>query len=126
MTELERQLTAALRKLSAQYETEQRRHTEQVEALQQRVEQQTAQSETLRRRIEQLSGQVTGLDADYKTIAATFVWRQVLLLLNVNYSCRFGRLLVRRRTVRWALLRVLKTQKTKRRERPLGDVHGVR
>ena len=25
-----------------------------------------------------------------------------------------------------ALLRVLKTQKTKRRERPLGDVHGVR
>ena len=37
MTELERKLTAALRKLSAQYETEQRRHTEQVEALQQRV-----------------------------------------------------------------------------------------
>ena len=56
----------------------------------------------------------------------TNVWRQVLLPLNVNYSCRFGRLLVRRRTVRWALLRVLKTQKTKRRERPLGDVHGVR
>ena len=71
MTELERQLTAALRKLSAQYETEQRRHTEQVEALQQRVEQQAAQSETLRRQIEQLSGHVTGLDANYKTIAAT-------------------------------------------------------
>ena len=71
MTELERQLTAALRKLSAQYETEQRRHTEQVEALQQRVEQQATQSETLRRQIEQLSGHVTGLDADYKTIAAT-------------------------------------------------------
>ena len=71
MTELERQLTAALRKLSAQYETEQRRHTEQVEALQRRVEQQAAQSETLRRQIEQLSGHVTGLDADYKTIAAT-------------------------------------------------------
>ena len=71
MTELERQLTAALRKLSAQYETEQRRHTEQVEALQQRVEQQAVQSETLRRQIEQLSGHVTGLDADYKTIAAT-------------------------------------------------------
>jgi phage shock protein A len=71
MTELERQLTAALRKLSAQYETEQRRHTEQVEALQLRVEQQAAQSETLRRQIEQLSGHVTGLDADYKTIAAT-------------------------------------------------------
>ena len=71
MTELERQLTAALRKLSAQCETEQRRHTEQVEALQQRVDQQAAQSETLRRQIEQLSGHVTGLDADYKTIAAT-------------------------------------------------------
>ena len=71
MTELERQLTAALRKLSVQYETEQRRHNEQVEALQLRVEQQAAQSETLRRQIEQLSGHVTGLDADYKTIAAT-------------------------------------------------------
>ena len=71
MTELERQLTAALRKLSAQYETQQRRHAEQVEALQLRVEQQAAQSETLRRRIEQLTGHVTGLDADYKTIAAT-------------------------------------------------------
>ena len=58
--------------------------------------------------------------------STTHVWRQVLLPLNVNYSCRFGRLLVQRRTVRWALLRVLKTQKTKRRERPLGDVHGVR
>ena len=53
-------------------------------------------------------------------------------LFGVKYFCRststilagFGRLLVRRRTVRWALLRVLKTQKTKRRERPLGDVHG--
>ena len=41
-------------------------------------------------------------------------------------SCRFARLLLRRRTVRWALLRVLKTQKTKRRERLLGNVHGVR
>ena len=71
MTELERQLTAALRKLSAQYETAQRRHNEQVGALQERVDQQTAQSETLRQRIEQLSEHVTGLDADYKTIAAT-------------------------------------------------------
>ena len=62
----------------------------------------------------------------WDALATHTVWRQVLLPLNVNYSCRFGRLLVRRRTVRWALLRVLKTQKTKRRERPLGDVHGVR
>ena len=37
MTELERQLMTVLRTLSAQYETEQRRHTEQVEALQRRV-----------------------------------------------------------------------------------------
>ena len=71
MTELERQLMTALRTLSAQYETEQQRHSGQVEALQQRVEQQAAQSETLRRRIEQLSGQVTCLDADYRTLAAT-------------------------------------------------------
>ncbi len=42
-------------------------------------------------------------------VPRTSVWRQVLLPLNVNYSCRFGRLLVRRRTVRWALLWVLKT-----------------
>ena len=60
-----------LRKLSAQFETEQRRHTEQVEALQQRVDQHTEQSETLRRQIVQLTGHVTGLNADYKTIAAT-------------------------------------------------------
>ena len=52
--------------------------------------------------------------ASLETLERRF--EQVLLPLNVNYSCRFGRLLVRRRTV----------QKTKRRERPLGDVHGVR
>ena len=58
MTELERQLTAALEKLSGQFETEQRRHSGQVEALRQRFERQTAENETLRRRIEQLSGQL--------------------------------------------------------------------
>ena len=45
MTELERQLTAALEKLSGQFETEQRRHSEQVEALQQRFERQTEQND---------------------------------------------------------------------------------
>ena len=55
MTELERQLTAALKRLSAQYETEQRRHSEQVEAL--------------RRRIERLDGQVTRLAEYYGTSA---------------------------------------------------------
>ena len=71
MTELERQLTAALRRLSAQYETEQQRHAEQVEALQQQAGQHAAQNEALQQRIEQLAKHVTGLDADYKTIAAT-------------------------------------------------------
>ena len=71
MTELERQLTAALETLSAQLGTEQRRHFEQVEASQQRVERQTAESETLRLRIEQLSGQLRCLAADFRTLAAT-------------------------------------------------------
>ncbi len=48
MTELERQLTAALEKLSGQFETEQRRRAGQVEALQQRVERQAAENRTLR------------------------------------------------------------------------------
>ena len=71
MTELERQLTAALETLSGQFETEQRRHSEQVEALQQRFEQQAAENRTLRQRIEQLSGQLRCLDADYRTLAET-------------------------------------------------------
>ena len=57
MTELEGQQTAALERLSAQFEMEQRRHGEQVEALQQRVE--------------RLTGQVTRLAQDYRTLAAT-------------------------------------------------------
>ena len=61
MTALERELTAALEKLSAQYETERRRHSEQVEALRMRVERQAAESETLRLEIEQLDGQMTRL-----------------------------------------------------------------
>ena len=50
MTELERQLTAALEKSSGQFETEQRRHSGQVEALQQRFEQQAEENRTLRQR----------------------------------------------------------------------------
>ena len=57
MTALEEQLTNALERLSAQYEMEQRRHAEQVEALQ--------------RQVERLDEQVTRLAADYGTIAAT-------------------------------------------------------
>ena len=76
MTELERQLTEALKRLSAQYETEQRRHSEQVEALRQRVEalqgrveRQSAENATLRRQIERLDVQVTRLAECYGTSA---------------------------------------------------------
>ena len=92
MSELERQLTEALKRLSAQYETEQRRHSGQVEALRQRVEalrgrverqseenealrqhveRQSEESETLRLRIKWLDGQVERLAESYGTLAAT-------------------------------------------------------
>ena len=61
MTELEGQLTEALKRLSVQSETERRRQSEQVEALRRQVEQQTEENATLRRRIERLDAQVTGL-----------------------------------------------------------------
>ena len=77
MTELERQLTTALRRLSAQSRTEQRqhaeeqqRHCEQVEALRRQVEQQAADSAILRRQFERLDGQMTHLAQDYETLAA--------------------------------------------------------
>ena len=57
MTALERQLTKALRALSAQYEQAQQQHAAQVEALE--------------RQVAQLSGQVTHLARDYRTLAET-------------------------------------------------------
>ena len=57
MTELERQLMAALKRLSAQSEMEQRWQSEQVEAL--------------RRRVERLSVQVTRLTEYYRKLGAT-------------------------------------------------------
>ena len=69
MTELERQLTEALKRLSAQSETERRRQSEQVEALRQRVEQLSAENEALQRQIEQLDAQVTRLAEYYGTSA---------------------------------------------------------
>ena len=54
MTDLERKLTAALERLSVQYETEQRRQSEHVEALRQQVE-------ALQRQVERLSARVTDL-----------------------------------------------------------------
>ena len=78
MTELERQLMTALRTLSAQSGTERRqhadeqqRHSEQVEALRQRIEQQAAERATLRRQFERLDAQMTRLAQDYRTLAAT-------------------------------------------------------
>ena len=56
MTELERQLTVGLKRLSAQYETEQLRQSEQVEALQ--------------RQVERLEGRMTRLADYYRTLAA--------------------------------------------------------
>ena len=92
MTELERQLTEALKRLSAQSETERRRQSGQVEslrrhvealrgrverqsaeneALRQHVERQTGENEALQMRIERLDGQVTRLAECYGTLAAT-------------------------------------------------------
>ena len=71
MSELERQLTEALKRLSAQYETEQRRHSGQVDVLRQHVERQSGENEALRMRIERLDGQVTRLAECYGTLAAT-------------------------------------------------------
>ncbi|WP_420447146.1 MbeD/MobD family mobilization/exclusion protein [Candidatus Palauibacter sp.] len=70
MNELERQLTAALKRLSEQYETEQRRHSGQVEALRRHVERLSAENDTLRRQIERLNAQVTRLKEYYGTSAA--------------------------------------------------------
>ncbi|WP_420442670.1 MbeD/MobD family mobilization/exclusion protein [Candidatus Palauibacter sp.] len=70
MNELERQLTAALKRLSEQYETEQRRHSEQVEALRRHVERLSGENDTLRRQTERLNGQVTRLTEYYGTSAA--------------------------------------------------------
>ena len=70
MTALEEQLTRALRRLSAQYETEQRQQSGQVEALRQHVERQSGENEALRMRIERLDGQVTRLAECYGTLVA--------------------------------------------------------
>ena len=69
MTELERQLTEALKRLSAQSETERRRQSEQAEALRQRVERLSAENDNLRRQIERLDGQVTRLAEYFGTSA---------------------------------------------------------
>ena len=57
MTELERQLTKALKELSAQYEREQK--------------QQAGRVEDLRQQVEQLGRQVQRLARDYRELAGT-------------------------------------------------------
>ncbi|MDE2881455.1 MAG: hypothetical protein OXP70_06355, partial [Acidobacteriota bacterium] len=71
MSELEGQSTAAFERLCAHYEREQRRQGEQIEALQQRTERQSAENATLRRQVERLDGQVRGLAQAYRTLAET-------------------------------------------------------
>ena len=71
MSELEGHSTAALERLCAHYELEQRRQGEQIEALQQRIERQSAESEVLRQQFERLDGQVRRLAQDYRTLAET-------------------------------------------------------
>ena len=70
MTELERQLTEALKRLSAQSETERRRQSEQVEALRRRVERLSEENEVLQQRIERLDVLATRLAEYYGTSAA--------------------------------------------------------
>ncbi len=69
MTELERQLTEALKRLSAQSETERRRHSEQVEALLEQVERLSGENEALQQRIERLDVLATRLAEYFGTSA---------------------------------------------------------
>ena len=64
MTELEGQLTEALRALSEQFEREQTRLVEQFE-------QQTERAEVLQRQVQRLEGAVTRLSEDYRSLAET-------------------------------------------------------
>ena len=76
MTELERQLTEALKRLSAQSETERRRQSEQVEVLRgqvetllEHVERLSGENEVLQQRIERLDVLATRLAEYFGTSA---------------------------------------------------------
>ena len=64
MTEIEQQLTAALRALSEQYEREQKQQAERTESLQEQVE-------SLQEQVGRLEDAVTRLTGQYKTLAQT-------------------------------------------------------
>ena len=70
MTALEEQLTRALRRLCAQYETEQQRHSEQVEALQGHVERQGGEIEALRQHVERQSAEYEALQMQIERLDA--------------------------------------------------------
>jgi len=70
MTELERQLTAALETLSGQFETAQQQHSEQVATLRRQLEQQAEQVATLQEQVASLAGLVQDLSAQYARIAS--------------------------------------------------------
>ena len=70
MTALEEQLTRALRKLSTQYEKEQRRHAEQVEALQGHAERQSGEIEALRQHVERQSAEYEALQMQIERLDA--------------------------------------------------------
>ena len=53
-----------------QHAEQQQRHSEDVEALRQRFEQQAAENEILRQQFERLDGQMARLAQDYETLAA--------------------------------------------------------
>ncbi len=74
MSELERQLTEALKRLSAQYETEQRRHSGQVEALRQRVERQSEENGGLRQHVERQSGENAALQRRIEWLVLRVSW----------------------------------------------------
>ena len=64
MTEIEQQLTAALRALSTQYEREQKQQAERTESLQEQVE-------SLQEQVGRLEDAVTRLTGQYETLAQT-------------------------------------------------------
>ena len=68
MTELERQLTRALKELSAQYEREQKRQAGLIEGLSKQVSQLGGQVRRLAEDYEQLASDYVGLANDYRAL----------------------------------------------------------
>lgn len=69
MTELERQLTRALKALSTQHEREQKRQAGLIEGLSEQVSQLEGQVRRLAEDYEQLAGDYADLASDYRALA---------------------------------------------------------